>query len=155
MEKEKFNTLLECMESSFKKIGSEMMGIDFQVAAGQEKISEETINVVIGMVGKNKGRIIFKAGEITANKIAGEIVGAESVDSDELCLCMSEFTNIFSGNAVTQINNQFKGMEMRLTPPAIFEGEEVEIVTPNIQATTIFFSSKYGPVSLDVGFEGV
>lgn len=155
MENDKFEVFLSSIESAFNKVVKEMLDFDFQQMDGKADLDKNTVSVIIGMTGKNKGRILFEIGEKTAEAIAISINGEPLEDAREIYLYLAEFTNIFCGNAVTLINNRYKGTELRLTPPAVFAGEDVEITTPNIKSVSLFCTSQYGPALLDVGFEGV
>jgi len=155
MNKEKFDSFLYFVEDAFKRTSLEMLDIKFSRTEDTEASEEETVCVVIGIVGINRGRIILRASKKISEKMAEIINGEALKDLDELYLCMAEFCNIFCGNAVTYLNNKYRGTEMRLTPPAVFEGERLKISTPNIKSVIINFASSDGSVYIDIGLEGV
>ena len=110
--------------------------------------------MVIGVVGLNKGRILLMADEGTARKIT-EGMNGEPLEQDlDLYLYLGEFANMFSGKAITMINNTYKNRDLRLTPPVIFSGNDLDVVTPSIRSTAITFHGQ-GKVRIDIGFEGM
>lgn len=155
MEREKYNSLINFIGDALKEISEEMVGFRINRSESVETLENETVCVVIGMVGKHRGRIILRTGIRTAQIMAEKINGEKLKDLAELYLCISEFTNVLCGNAVTYLNNRYRGTELRLTPPAVFEGQGVEITTPNIESSIIYFTSQNGSVTVDVGIEGV
>jgi len=155
MDKEKFDSFLSFVEDAFKRTSLEMLDFKFSKTDEDESLEEEIVCVVIGIVGINRGRIILRASKKISEKMAEIINGEALKDLDELYLCMAEFSNIFCGKAVTYFNNKYRGTELRLTPPAVFEGERVRISTPNIKSIIINLASTDGPVYIDIGLEGV
>lgn len=120
----------------------------------QDISNEKRIAVVIGVVGLNKGRILLIADEPTALKITEGMNGEPLKDNLEKHLYLGEFTNIFSGKAITMINNTYKNRDLRLTPPVIFSGNDLDVTSPSIRSTAFTFSGQ-GKVHIDIGFEGM
>lgn len=155
MDADKFGTFLECVEKSFENVAKDMADIIFQRNDKVDALGKDTVSVIIGVVGANKGRILIEM-ERSAAKVLAESINGEPFDNYlELYLALMEFSNIFCGNAVTLINNTYRGSDLRLTPPAIFAGVDVEIMTPNIGSKNVLCKCEYGDVLLDIGFEGV
>jgi CheY-specific phosphatase CheX len=154
MEKEKIDVFFRSVEQAFIEVVHEMAGIHYKDSAPCDTVGSEKISIVVGMVGQNKGRILFETDAHAARSIAEGINGEPVEDEMEMYLFLSEFTNTFSGRAVTAINNQYKGTDLRLTPPAIFAGHDMEVVTPNIQTTKVGYTNTHGSIVLDIGFEG-
>jgi CheY-specific phosphatase CheX len=155
MENEKFNTFINCVSDAFCSV-SEMVG-EFEFReSGKEKISDEKkYSVVVGIVGKNKGRILFEAGGSLVKKLTEAMNESPINNAMDVYICLAEFANMFCGNAVTLINNKYRGSDVRLTPPAVFYGVDLQVVTPNIHSTTSYYLSDHGLATIDIGFEGV
>jgi CheY-specific phosphatase CheX len=155
MEDDKFIQFINCISDAFKSVTAEVSGLNFK-EIGKEVISEQKkFSVIIGIVGKNKGRILFE-GDNTAIKMITENMNEGPFSNImDMYFCLAEFTNMFCGNAITSINNQNRGRDLRLTPPAIFAGTDMEISTPSIKSTTLFYKCDNGLAILDIGFEGV
>jgi CheY-specific phosphatase CheX len=81
----------------------------------------------------------------------GEPVG----DEMDLCFYLAEFTNMITGSGITVLNNKYKGSNLRLTPPAIFADENLDIATPQVQSSFRSYKTNYGPIFIEIGFEGV
>lgn len=154
MEDEKFNTFIDCVSEAFRNVSEMVAEFEFKECA-KEKITEERkYNVIIGITGKNKGRILLNAGESLVKKLTEKMNDGPFGSVMEAYICLSEFANMFCGNAVTMINNKYRGSDMRLTPPAIFSGVDLQVITPNIHSTITCYTSSQGLVTLDIGFEG-
>lgn len=151
---ETFKDLLNCFEESFIKNSKQISNIEFSRTEDKSLGTDEIIAIVVGFTGKYKGRILLKANESVIKVIAEGINGEPAADDMELYLCASEFTNIFSGNAVTLANNKFPDFKLRLTPPSILAGTRMEIVTPNITSEQVSYTSDHGNLLLDIGVEG-
>lgn len=154
MEENKFDVYVDSIINSFQQVTQNFMGIRFQKSNAAEKLGEETIFVIVGINGLNKGRIMFAAGRDTAKTIGDKFLGEVCTDRLELYLSLGEFTNTFGGMAISMINDQYRGTKLRLTPPAVFGGEAMEIITPNIQEVAVYCKSEFGPILLNIGFGG-
>lgn len=154
MEKGKFVFFTECVEQAFGKVLALLTALNLTQSEPNLSPGSKTISVIIGITGRNKGRILLEVDDATALKIT-EGMNDGPLDSElELYLFLAEFANIFSGNAITRINNTYKGSELRLIPPAIFAGDNLEITTPHIDSSDLWFTGD-GNVRVNVGFEGV
>ena len=60
-----------------------------------------------------------------------------------------------AGSGITLLNNTLKGSNLRVTPPAIFSGRNMEITTHKLQSSTEFFNTSFGSLRIEIGFEGV
>lgn len=155
MEKSKFDDLKACIETAFQEVSDILLGYSAVKCSEAKDMEEKTFCVIIGTVGRNKGRILLEAGAGTVKMITENMNGEPSGNIMDMYMCLSEFANMVCGNAVTLINNKYKGSELRLTPPAVFSGSGMEITTPNIQSSCSHYLCEYGPILLDIGFEGM
>lgn len=157
MDQTKFDFYVHCIRKAFTQVAHKMTGIAFQESTPIENIGngEETVAVIQGVCGPNKGRIMFAAGQTIAKIIGNKVNGEDCANILELYLSLGEFANTFGGSAISDINDEYRGTNLRLTPPAVFGGEEMTITTPNIHSATIYCNSQFGPILIDVGFEGV
>ena len=110
--------------------------------------------VIVGITGKRPGRIILDTRQEIARKISDTING-EECDEEFVLDTMAELTNIVSGNGITRINNANPGMGLMLTPPSLFLGKPLTIVSPKLNAEVVTISTPAGEVYLSIGFEGV
>ena len=109
--------------------------------------------VIIGITGKRPGRIILDTSQHTAEKLS-EAINGEGCEEEFILDTLAELTNIVSGNGITKVNNANPGMRLMLTPPSLFMGEELTIVSPKLNAEVITVSTPVGDIFLSVGFEG-
>lgn len=155
MEDEKFTTFINCVSEAFRNVSEMVAEFKFKECAKEKITDEKKYNVVVGITGRNKGRILFKAGDSLVKKLAETMNDGPVYGVMEIYVCLAEFANMFCGNAVTLINNKYRGSDIRLTPPAVFSGIDLQVITPSIHSTTTYYMSEQGLVTLDIGFEGV
>lgn len=141
---------------SVKKNLKEMGDIDCQfgsTAAQEEGFTSSGLAVIVGITGKMPGRIIIDASKPAAEKIALLINGDETIEWELVMDTMAELANIISGNAISCINNNKKGLGLSLTPPSVFCGDDMKIISPRLKAQIIPIKSPYGELRVSVGFE--
>jgi CheY-specific phosphatase CheX len=155
VENEKFNVFINSVSDSFKNVVSEVSELDFKECAKTQIAEERKFYVVIGVIGKNKGRILLEAGGSVIKLITEKMNDGPFTNIMDMYACLSELTNMFCGNAITLINNKYRGSDLRLTPPAVFAGAGLDVTTPSIKSTCTYYKYEQGVVILDIGFEGV
>lgn len=154
MEDAKFAQFKKCFDDSFKKVLNEMADMKSFVTTQIKALEGEVTSVIVGTVGNNKGRIIFQASDAVATVVAESMNGEAFEDNEERNIFLGEFVNTFCGSAITKINNMHKESELRLTPPAVFSGKSMKIITPSVKSGTLVFQSSAGQMIVDIGFEG-
>ena len=65
-----------------------------------------------------------------------------------ICTCY------YIGNGITTVNNANSGMGLMLTPPSIFIGNQLTIVSPKLNAEVVAVTTPLGLINLSIGFEG-
>ena len=127
-----------------------------QEAAGT--LEDERVAVVVGMVTRGmgkKGRFLLEMDQTLAEDLTEAMNGGPLDEATELYLFVGEFLNMVGGRALTAINNRYRGLEYRLTPPAIFAGKGLELLTPLVRSQVTWYRGTRGWARFDVGFEGV
>ncbi|MCJ8344568.1 chemotaxis protein CheX [bacterium] len=86
--------------------------------------------VIIGVTGDLEGRVIVDMSQATAIKFA-EIMNMEEIGefNDLVKSSMGEIGNMISGRAISKLQNE--GGDFNITPPTLFEGENMIVSTPN------------------------
>lgn len=138
---------------ALKNITAQMTGVvlnDIEDAALDDQI---VFAVIVGIVGAHKGRMLIRISSGLVIKITEEMNCGPLPNLTETTLYIGEFSNILSGKAISDINTLYKDFDLRLTPPAIFSGNNMKIITPALQSTLLYYNSDFGKVSMDVGFE--
>ncbi|MCY6484113.1 response regulator [Clostridium aestuarii] len=111
------------------------------------------ISVVVGIIGKYSGRMIFDLSYETAKKMATVALKREVKDIKE-CLAMSgEFANIVAGNACSILNRKNKVLGLRVAPPTIFHGKSLNISKTTLDTISVAAKTQFGEMYLNVGFK--
>lgn len=155
MENEKLDFFYKCLAEAFQKVTTEMTGMNYTRINEFPVTDERRFSLIVGFVGQSKGQVLLELNEKLAVKIFEAMNGASPDNDLELYLYLAEFANTVSGHGITSINTTLKGWELRLTPPAVFAGEQLEISNPKVSFTGGAYSSDYGAVKLGIGIEGV
>jgi len=155
MEEEKLFFFHKCMDDAFRKVVSQLTGMSLTPITEPSSITDEKkFSLIVGWVGQNKGRVLFELNEKLALKIFEAMNGVPPDDDLELYLHLAEFANMVSGNGITGINDFYKSSELRLTPPAVFAGEKLEITSPKVSSAGGAYRLEYGAIRLEIGIEG-
>lgn len=118
------------------------------------ELTSRGISVVMGVIGKYSGRMIFDMSYGTAEKICTAMLKREPKGLQEILNIMGEFTNIVSGNACSIINRKNKLFGLRVAPPTIFHGESINISKAELDTTTSTVANTiFGEVYMNVGFQ--
>jgi CheY-specific phosphatase CheX len=153
MENEKAREFALIFSNSLREITEEMSGVVLHACDSSEIVSSRIHSIIINIVGVYKGRALLKMGVDIVNKITESMNFGPLDTITDTSLYLGEFSNIVCGRAITNINNRYKSCDLRLTPPAIFSGQQMRIITPDVHSMSLFFSSDFGPIALDIGFE--
>jgi chemotaxis protein CheX len=138
---------------ALKSIAQQMAGVDLEDMPETVLVDQKVFAVIIGIVGAYKGRMLIRMCAGLVTKITEEMNCGPLPNLTETTLYIGEFSNILSGKAISDINTVYKDFDLRLTPPAIFSGTNMRIITPALQSTLLYYNSDFGKVSMDVGFE--
>lgn len=156
MDQNKFTCFCDCFEKAFQKIVSGVTEIDFTKSSEKQKSTGGRIlSAIVRVVGSYKGRIHVEMHADLARKLYEYSNGEPPEDEMDLCFYLAEFTNMVTGNGITTLNNIYKGSDLRLTPPAIFADENLDITIPKVLSTTDTYKTDYGSVTIEIGFEGM
>lgn len=143
---------------AIQEISAELLDTDFdQIETLDDKLfnNQKKLDVIVGLTGNYKGRLLLETTEKTAYIITEMMNYGPLEEENDLYLYIGEFVNMLSGRAITYINNLNIDRIVRLTPPAIFTGVDLEITTPNIESTNIYFGKNNIQLKMDIGIEGV
>jgi len=155
MVKTVWDVLTDYVEGAFCAVASELITADFSPIKDVNSSKGYRFATIINFVGQFRGRILVSCDAATAAKITTNMNFGEAVESlEEQCLYLAEFTNMLGGKITTLLNNSFRGSELRLTPPAMFAGNNLEVQTPAMRSTAYYFEGSLGSVTLEIGVEG-
>ncbi len=146
------NFFKESIKETFEDMYSEVITLVDETIAPKSIISQG-VSVIIGITGERKGRVMLDMSISTSIELAARL-DPELREEDLSLFAMSEFCNIVSGGAITNINNQNKQSRLRLVSPSIFTGVNTEIIAPNLNTIKLSYCTEFGIIDLYVGFEG-
>jgi DNA-binding NarL/FixJ family response regulator len=116
------------------------------------KYSSMGVAVVIGIVGRYSGSMIFDLSFESASELTRAALRREPKNDQEILAMVAEFANIVSGNACSVLNKKCKDFRLRVTPPSIFYGGSPEIASPNLDKKAVHADTTYGRMFLSIGF---
>ncbi|OGI02640.1 MAG: hypothetical protein A2Y25_03110 [Candidatus Melainabacteria bacterium GWF2_37_15] len=152
MDKQKFENFIALTQKAFLAVTEELISCNFKPVATYSAKSNHTVTVIIGITGKGKGRILLECDLTTAEKFAVAMNFGDALESpNDMYLYMAEFANMVSGRAATYINNETGDRDKWLSPPSIFSGENLEIITPNIESQEVYYSGDVGLFKINIG----
>lgn len=122
--------------------------------ASLDGISTRGVAVIIGITGGNKGRVLLDISLDTAMEL-GKQLDPDFTDKSFALFTVSEFCNMASGGGITMMNNNSKGLGLRLAPPSIFTGVNFRIFSPNLKAVLLSYNTRFGKIDFHIGVEGV
>ena len=155
MEQEKLNSFSKYFADAFQKLTRNITGLKFTKSIQPIPLDGKKFLAIVGVAGMNRGRILVEINEKLAEKMFEITNDTSPEDEDELFFYLAEFANVIGGNGLTSINNAYRGIELRLTPPVVFAGENLEFNTTRIQSTSMFYHEEHGMIRIEIGFEGV
>lgn len=128
IDKEVLMFIMKSFIEAFIKVSQELFGIETKTT-GYEKLDSNFFKVsggavVVGFKGLYTGRVLISMPRDLLIDFATSVIGDVS-DEMELLYTLNEFGNMVSGNAVTLVNNKYKGANIRLSPPSSFLGNEM------------------------------
>jgi len=134
--------------------------LDLTVSSGQmenegDSFISQGVTVIVGFTGGWKGLFFLDMSQETAIKIAGILTGEDyqSVAEEEVLLSCAEVGNIISGNATTTVNNAQQGLNIRLTPPSVFVGEDMSIFNVRLSSRSVLMQTDAGTIKINVAVE--
>ncbi|MGI5879831.1 MAG: response regulator [Syntrophomonadaceae bacterium] len=91
------------------------------------RLDSSGIAIIIGITGSKKGKATLDLSPVTAKAIATKIFGHEQLSEDAVINAITEYFNISCGHCNSNINNSFQDIELRLTPPSVAIGDDMNL----------------------------
>lgn len=118
----------EAIKETSKKLFGKVPQID-KIGEAKSPIPVDSFNVILGIVGDIQGQIIFNFKGESPEKIVSKLLNRPIKDEEELKISgVAEFSNILSGNAITDLFEETGG-KIDITPPSIVLGNHVMLST--------------------------
>ena len=143
---------------SSKKIIYEMTGIEISVIGIRKVVGDEFesygVSSALTFSGKMKGRFIIDISPEAAMEMVFKIMGEKKENiKDKLFLaCISEMNNTIAGDANTTLNDKYL-LSLRLTPPVVFSGKNVQVATSKMEAVIVECSTEFGNLKLNIAIQ--
>jgi DNA-binding NarL/FixJ family response regulator len=142
----------EALLNIFNKLTKTVPEITNESHINVEKCSQG-ISIVMGIIGKYSGRIIFDMSFEAAQNIAKILIKREPKDNEEILNVMAEISNMIAGNACSMINKKNKVFGLRVAPPTTFHGESISISKAELEAVySANAKTQFGDLSISIGF---
>lgn len=131
--------------------------ISSQPIADGIRLKSSGVAAIVGITGHYSGRMVFDLSEATARKLAARLLKQEPKDAEQINDIVAEFANIVAGHASSNLNKKFRGAFLRVSPPAVFVGDNFSISSPSLDIHAWEFDTPFGEAMLSIGFkkEGV
>lgn len=153
--------LLQSYEEAFRNsLEENIQKIVDPEASVQKTKYEESLEkfsgylVSIGIIGGRDGRVLLAFSEDAAKEIAGNIFGKKEVEKKEILALFNELVNVVAGNAISKINSKDRNLRLRLSPPAVFQGNQLELSLVDLSNSSFTAKTKYGSLIMNIGFAG-
>ena len=127
--------------------------VDISEQADLKKSISQGITVVIGIIGRYPGSIVFDLAMETAEKMAEIMLRRPSKSQAEVVSVAAEFANVVGGVACSMLNRKEKSFGLRVAPPSVFQGATNEIISPMLQMHGVEADTDFGRLSLSFGFK--
>lgn len=120
----------------------------------EKEIKSEGIAIVMGIIGKYSGTMVFNMSYETAKKFATVLLKREPKSNDEQLNVLAEIANMLSGNACSMINKKNKLFGLRVAPPTTLHGESINISKPEIEdGYAAKIKSDFGDIQIHITFK--
>jgi len=115
--------------------------------------TSQELTAVLGVNGMVEGVALYGMSAVTAGKIAGQMLGQDIEEIDEMASsALSELANMITGNATTHFEGN--GYQCDITPPSLIHGMGVQITTL-CPALVVPVSTQFGKVEINVALRAV
>ena len=121
--------------------------------ADLKKSLSQGITVVIGIIGRYPGSIVFDLAMETAEKMAEIMLRRPAKNPTEVVSVAAEFANVVGGVACSMLNRKEKSFGLRVAPPSVFQGATNEIISPMLQMHGVEADTDFGRLNLSFGFK--
>jgi DNA-binding NarL/FixJ family response regulator len=112
------------------------------------------ISIILGVIGKYSGRMIYDMSFETAEKMSKNILRRDPKNSEEILNAMGEVSNMAAGNACSMINKKNKVFGLRVAPPAIFHGPSIIISKAELETNfSAIAKTEFGEIAINIGFK--
>lgn len=122
------------------------------LAIKESRFTGHDLTVMIGVVGKLRGTVMYSMSEATAKKLVEAMLGQPVKEFDELAESgIAELGNVITGVASSGLEKA--GYLCRISPPALIRGKGTTISTVNLMRLVVPLRTQYGDVEIGIALE--
>lgn len=107
---------------------------------------------VLGVMGDMKGRVIIGVDFNLSTHLVKSVYDQDVATNSDMLDVSYEIFNMIVGNTLVECKKSYN-IGLRPTPPSIFLGENMLIVSPRIERKRIENVFEHGKMFIEVGFE--
>ncbi len=110
--------------------------------------TSQELTTVLGVSGHIEGVALYGMSQITALKIASQMLGENVREIDEIASsALTELANMITGNAT--IHLETAGFQCDITPPSMIRGSGIQVTTL-CPALLVPVSTQFGKIDINV-----
>jgi chemotaxis protein CheX len=110
--------------------------------------TSQELTTVLGVSGHIEGVALYGMSQITALKIASQMLGENVREIDEIASsALTELANMITGNATTHLETA--GFQCDITPPSLIRGSGIQVTTL-CPALLVPVSTQFGKIDINV-----
>lgn len=111
------------------------------------------MSVVMGIIGRYGGRMIFDMSDETAKRFTGLLLKKDNPSHTDMISVLGEIANIIAGNACSFLNKSNILFGLRVAPPTVVYGESIKISKSELDTvTSLSANTVLGEVCMNIGF---
>ena len=139
------------VEAAFA-ILSEVLGVE--VKRGELYLKADSqpllgVTIIVGLTGDVNGRVLYDMSSKTALAIASTMNDEELKEFDALAKAtIAELANMITARAITKLHDI--GFNFEITPPAIIEGDNMQVSDPAAEALIVPVELPHGELEISV-----
>ena len=139
------------VEAAFA-ILSEVLGVE--VKRGELYLKADSqpllgVTIIVGLTGDVNGRVLYDMSSKTALAIASTMNDEELKEFDALAKAtIAELANMITARAITKLHDI--GFNFEITPPAIIEGDNMQVSDPTAEALIVPVELPHGELEISV-----
>ncbi len=120
-----------------------------QVRLEESPLESDEVTVLIGVVGRAQGLVLYGMSEETGRKLVEAMTGEEVPVFDEMCeSAVAELGNVITGLASGEL--EAAGYPCKIAPPSVVIGKGTAISTLAIKRLVIPLETQLGSITVHV-----
>jgi chemotaxis protein CheX len=145
------NPFLESFTTVMPQLGYSNIQKGELSVKGEELVNSGVI-IIIGIVGKMRGNVVYSLGAKSAKSIASTMMGMPIDELDEISKsALSELANMLTASAATSFYNL--GLPIDISTPTLLQGENISIKMSSNQVLCVQLMADDNVIEVNISFE--